>query len=139
VKRSEGLDRATDAAREFLRRGQRSSATSLRRSQIARKRKPRDTELTQREARAQQRFKRAGHAQGCCQSCGYDGAFLEVHHAIAKSLLKRLLLKKGEPVTPEVLWDPENALLLCSEPAPNRCHSATRWQCAACRDAPLRS
>jgi hypothetical protein len=76
-----------------------------------------------REVELQERFRAAARAQGVCQSCGYDGVFVEAHHAIAKALLRRLLLKKGVPCPLEVLWDPRNALLLCAEPAPNRCHT----------------
>jgi hypothetical protein len=124
VNRNTGLNRATEAAREFMRRGRESSARSLGRSRrITVTRKPGNTQLTLREARLQEAFRVAGLAQGCCQACGYRGPFVEVHHAISRSLLKRLLLKKGQPVTPEVLWDPDNALLLCEDPAPNRCHS----------------
>jgi hypothetical protein len=122
VNRSTGLNRATDAAREFLRRGRDSSATSLRRSQIQTRRKKRSTELTKREAQLQELFKLAARRQGCCQSCGYDGVFVEAHHAISKALLKKLLARKGTPVSIDVLWDTRNALLLCAEPAPNRCH-----------------
>lgn len=117
------LNRATEAARAFLQRGRESSATSLRRSQLERKRRLRPTELTQREARLQEAFKRAAWEQGACQRCGYRGPFMDAHHAIPKALLKKLLLRKGEPATPEVLWDPDNALLLCTEPAPERCHN----------------
>lgn len=120
MKRASDLNRATDKAREFLQRGRCSSARSLRPSR--RRRPPRSTELSKREAELQERFKLAALAQGCCQSCGYTGAFVDAHHALAKSLLKALLLRKGQPCPLEVVWDPRNAMLLCSEPAPNRCH-----------------
>lgn len=102
----------------------RSASAQLRRSKPLRHkpRRRRATELTQHEARLQTIFYAEKVRQGRCASCGYTGPFLEVHHVIAKQLLKRLLSKKGEPCPPEVLWDPRNALVLCQEPAPNRCH-----------------
>jgi hypothetical protein len=138
VNRNTGLNRATEAAREFVRRGRRSSSTSLRRSQIRTRRPKRSTELTKREAQLQELFTLAARQQGKCQNCGYAGVFLEAHHAIPKSLLRRLLLKKGDPVTLEVLWDPDNALLLCAEPAPNRCHGRHTLAFRRIRRAALR-
>jgi hypothetical protein len=138
VKRRTDLNRATDAARRFIHRGRESSATSLRRSQIRTRRKKRDTELTQHEARLQEAFRVAAKRQGKCQNCGYEGVFVEAHHAIPKNLLRRLLLKKGAPVTLEVLWDPDNALLLCAEPAPNRCHGRHTLAFRRIRRAALR-
>jgi 5-methylcytosine-specific restriction endonuclease McrA len=70
------------------------------------------------------KFFDAGIRQGCCQNCGHVGPRddFEVHHGIPKAVLKRTLAEKGKPCPPEVIWDPRNALLACSELAPNRCH-----------------
>jgi protein gp37 len=36
---------------------------------------------------------------------------------------KALLDGAGQPCPPEIVWSPDNALVLCAEPAPNRCHN----------------
>lgn len=85
-------------------------------------RRKRPTEITQHEARLMAVFHSVVAERGECANCGYDGVFLEAHHAIGKQLLKRVLSKKGEPCPLEVIWDKRNAVVLCQEPAPNRCH-----------------
>jgi hypothetical protein len=112
--------RDTPKSREFLRRGRESSARSL--GQIRRVKRP--TEQTQREARLRARFAAEKFVQGRCAACGYDAVVnLEVHHAIGKQLLRRLLGKKGAPCPLEVLWDPDNALVL-GGPRGCNCHAA---------------
>jgi 5-methylcytosine-specific restriction endonuclease McrA len=122
VNRRAELKRPVEAIRAFNDRARLS--TSLKRSELARRRPKRDTELTKREAELQIAFRLAAWEQGECQSCGYKGASMEAHHAIAKSKLKRLLARKGAPCPPEVLHDPRNSLLLCAGAAPLHCHDA---------------
>jgi hypothetical protein len=90
--------------------------TSLRRSAFKRRPK-RHTELERREARAAILFGASVRTQRCCQVCGYNGVFVEAHHVISRQLLRRLLGQKGAPVDPNVLHDPRNGLLLCTDEA----------------------
>lgn len=73
--------------------------------------------LSKHEAQLAVRFREAALENPVCANCGYSGVFLEAHHCISKSFLRR----EGFPA--EVLYDPRNSLALCCEPAPNRCHS----------------
>jgi hypothetical protein len=114
--------RDTPKTRAFLDRGRESSAKSLSRSRFPRRPKP-PTQLDQRDVELRGRFAAEKHRQGRCANCGYDGVFLEVHHVLRAELLKRLLGQKGQPCPPEIVWSPDNALVLCAEPAPNRCHN----------------
>jgi hypothetical protein len=102
---------------ELKRTGGPERRTSLRRSAFRRKPKRR-TELERAEARAAIVFGTAVRRRDrVCQACGYDGVFVQAHHVIPKSRLRKLFLKKGQPLAPEVLHDPDNGLLLCTEDA----------------------
>lgn len=94
---------------------------SRRNGLAAKARRPR-THLTQREARLQQVFHAQKQLHPWCANCGEETVFLQVHHAIPKEVLKRVLASKDGPCPLEVIWDPRNAMVVCSEPAPNRCH-----------------
>lgn len=49
-----------------------------------------------------------------CANCGHRGSGLEVHHTLPRQALRARRL-------PE--WSTELGLVLCDEPAPNRCHT----------------
>jgi hypothetical protein len=118
-----------ETVRKFLDRGRRRSAETLQAGKAVptraaapkAKRKPR---LTQLEIELALKFFDAGMAQGCCQNCGHTGPrdHFEVHHGLPKAIIRDRLRAKGKPCPPEAIWDPRNALLACSELAPNRCH-----------------
>jgi hypothetical protein len=100
---------------------------------------------TPQEIELQIRFKREVQEQGRCQACGYVGVFLEAHHVLERQIIQRrfphgaylredgtwLPIAKGQAVHEEIetrsieqlAWDPDNGLLVCAEPAPNRCHN----------------
>lgn len=69
----------------------------------------------------QEVYEACGHR---CAVCHYDGPHLQVHHVIEAERLKREFSDEGDGgwKLDELLYDPSNGLLLCSEPAPNRCH-----------------
>lgn len=132
------LKQRVEKAREFIDRGHLASARSLKasRGQPRRGRKPK---VTKTEIRLALIFYDAGKAQGCCQSCGYVGPHVEVHHSIPKAVLKRELRSKGKAWPPELIWHPWGALLLCTEPAPNRCHDRHTLGVKRVRRSALRS
>lgn len=66
----------------------------------------------------QEAFGALAQARGAkCANCGHtarDGPRLEVHHVVERQALRRLGLDE---------WSLDWALVLCDEPAPNRCHT----------------
>ena len=80
---------------------------------MKRKQKKRDLALEW----CQQVYEACGHR---CAVCGYEGPHLEAHHVIEQGRLRRAY---AEEIHDELLWNPDNGLLLCAEPAPNRCHN----------------
>jgi hypothetical protein len=117
------LARNTDTVREFLDRGRRSSAASLRQSAREGARRKKRVDPVEEVLRAAWAARAIAEAESTCANCGYQGPWVEVHHAIPKEILKRRLRSKGQVCPIEVLWHPDNALVVCDEPAPERCHT----------------
>jgi hypothetical protein len=124
----------------------------------------RRTSISTSEAELMHAFHQAGHQQGRCQECGYAGVFVEVHHVLEQQLLRNRFprgamrvgldtvwapIGKIEPdpddesieirTQAEIVWDPRGALLLCKEPAPNRCHPRHTLAVKAVSQRALRS
>lgn len=75
---------------------------------------------------AADRMRRAwgAHARraGTCEVCGYEGPYVQGHHVIALAALD------AEGVPDTYWYDLRNQMVVCCEPAPNRCHERhTLW------------
>lgn len=69
---------------------------------------------------AEEAMEACGHR---CANCGYEGPHLEVHHAVSQNTIKRTWQALPLEQLDELLWNPDNGLALCQEPAPQRCHA----------------
>lgn len=140
-KRRESLRDAT--ARKALERDADRKPSSLPRSAFPARRR---AGITVEEAQLQIIFRETALAQERCAACGYEGIFMEAHHAVAKAHLSTYFphgacrlkgqpewrpVNRGETYHDEfefrslvqLRWDARNALLLCGDPTPNRCHA----------------
>lgn len=120
LQRTSELGRKVETARAFLRRGQVSGAKSLQKTRGRRRRRDRPVVDALYLLDLQLGFAIAGRGPRLCAGCGYEGKHVEAHHTIPEQVLERIL---GRLYTIEIQWDRRNALCLCDEPAPNRCHT----------------
>lgn len=116
LNRSSELRPNLEKVREFNDRARASSVASLDRS----RRRPKPP-ISKAERSLALIFWDEAMRQGRCAVCGHSH-YLQAHHVVPMELLRRKLRHLAPERLIGIFWDPRNALALCADPAPNRCH-----------------